>query len=85
MHLTANPSALYDEQEIGLKTFIDIHNRRTLNEYTAEQKMGTKQRISTIYDQRNGMPLQSLGDKIYKAPEYVPGFFKEGGLVVGST
>jgi hypothetical protein len=57
MHLTANPSATYDEQEIGLKTFIDIHNRRTMNEYTAEQKMGTKQRISTIYDQRNGMPL----------------------------
>ena len=34
---------------------------------------------------RNGMPLKSLGDKIYKAPDYKPGFFKDGGLIVGST
>lgn len=47
--------------------------------------MGTKKRIQTMYDQRNGVPLTSLGDKIYKAPEYMPGFYKDGGLVVGST
>lgn len=47
--------------------------------------MGTKKRVQTIYDQRNGLPLSSLGDKIYKAPEYVTGFFKEGGLITGST
>lgn len=56
-----------------------------MNEYSQEGKMGMKKRVHTIYDQRNGMPLSSLGDKIYKAPEYVPGFFKEGGLIVGST
>jgi len=47
--------------------------------------MGTKKRVHTIYDQRNGLPLASLGDKVYKAPEYLPGFFKDGGLIVGST
>jgi hypothetical protein len=31
------------------------------------------------------MPLKSLGDKIYKAPDYMPHFYKEGGLIVGST
>lgn len=29
--------------------------------------------------------MASLGDKVFKAPEYQPGFFKEGGLITGST
>lgn len=47
--------------------------------------MGRKKRIDFIYEQRNGLPLKSLGDKVYKSPEYKPGFFNEGGLVPGST
>jgi len=47
--------------------------------------MGTKMRVQTLYDQRNGMPLKSLGDKVYKTPEYMPGFYYEGGLIVGSS
>ena len=47
--------------------------------------MGTKRRVETLYDQRNGLPLKSLGDKIYKHPDYQPHFYKEGGLIVGST
>ena len=31
------------------------------------------------------MSLKSLGDKIYKTPDYQPGFFKEGGLITGSS
>jgi hypothetical protein len=38
-----------------------------------------------LYDQRNGVPLSSLGDKIYKCPEYQTDFFKDGGLITGST
>jgi len=34
---------------------------------------------------RNGLPYEVPGDKIYKNPEYVPGFFAERGLIVGST
>ena len=44
-----------------------------------------KARIKSLYDQRNGLPMTALGDKIYKHPDYTPGFFKEGGLVAGST
>merc|ERR1719263_1191619 len=29
--------------------------------------------------------MTSLGDKIYKHPDYESGFFKEGGLIAGST
>jgi len=29
--------------------------------------------------------MVSPGDKIYKTPDYTPGFFKEGGLITGST
>lgn len=47
--------------------------------------MGSKTRVTNLYDQRNGLPMASLGDKIYKHPDYTPGFFKEGGLIAGST
>ena len=47
--------------------------------------MTQKARIKTIEEARNGLPMASLGDKNYKNPDYTPGFFKEGGLVVGST
>jgi len=39
-HLMANPSGTYEEQDIGLKTFIDIHNRKSINEYSTENRMG---------------------------------------------
>lgn len=29
--------------------------------------------------------MVSPGDKIYKHPDYTPDFFKEGGLITGST
>jgi hypothetical protein len=32
--------------------------------------MGKKVRVQTMYEQRNGLAMHSLGDKIYKAPEY---------------
>jgi len=31
------------------------------------------------------MQLTSLGDKHYKSPEYETAFFKDGGLIAGST
>ena len=47
--------------------------------------MGSKKRVNSLYDQRNGLPMLSLGDKIYKHPDYLPGFFNDGGLIAGST
>lgn len=61
------------------------HNRKTVDEFEVETRMQGKVRVKTLYDQRNGLPMCSLGDKVYKAVEYQTGFFKEGGLIVGST
>lgn len=47
--------------------------------------MTNKKRIQTMYNQRNGCNLVALGDKIYKSPEFSTGFFKDGGLITGST
>jgi hypothetical protein len=66
-HLAQGPGDTYEDASIGRKTFI-THNRKTNNEYTQETVMGTKKRIDTLYDQRNGLPLRSLGDKVYKSP-----------------
>jgi hypothetical protein len=49
-------------------------------EHDAENQMGQKVRVQTMYEIRNGLPTGSLGDKIYKAPEYQTGFFYDGGL-----
>jgi len=47
--------------------------------------MGSKKRTENMYDQRNGCGMQSLGDKIYKSPEFSTNFFHGGGLITGST
>ena len=83
-HIEPKESETYEDASIGKRTFIE-HNRKTINEYNLDNCIGNKKRIETIYDMRNGMPLSSLGDKIYKRPDYAPGFFKEGGLAVGSS
>lgn len=83
-HLDPQPSGTYEDLEIGRRTFV-THNRKSVNEYQQEEVMGTKKRVQTLYNQRNGMPLKSLGDKVYKSPEYMPGFYLEGGLIVGSS
>ena len=63
----------------------DQFNKTSWSEYKTEQTMGKKIRVNNLYDQRNGLPMTSLGDKNYKHPDYTPGFFKEGGLITGST
>ena len=47
--------------------------------------MGGKKRIWSIEQQRNGMQLRIPGDKYYRASEQFPNYFKEGGLIPGST
>lgn len=74
----------HDNPKVGPKNF-EHANSRTFSEYNQEQKMGTKTRIKTLYEMRNGLPMASLGDKHYKLPDYTPGFFQEGGLIAGSS
>ena len=73
-----------DDPGIGKQTFI-MDNRKSINEYHVEGKMGSKKRVGTMYEARNGLPMTSLGDKIYKTPEYMTSFFNDGGLITGST
>jgi hypothetical protein len=78
----SNPTG--EEYRISKGTFV-THNRKSIKEYPVEQTMGGKNRINNMYKQRNGCNMVSLGDKIYKSPEYSTNYFKEGGLVAGST
>ena len=67
LHIEPEPSGSFEDLEVGRRTYIDVHNRKSVNEYKQEAVMGSKKRTQTIYDQRNGLPVSSLGDKIYKA------------------
>ena len=73
-----------DNLPIGLRAF-EKANRPSSKEYNTEKEMSQKKRIKSLYDQRNGLPMTSLGDKNYKNPDYQPDFFKKGGLIVGSS
>jgi len=57
-----------------------LHIEKPLNKF-----LGEKIRINTISEMRNGLPSHVPGDKMYKNPECTTGFFKEGGLIVGSS
>ena len=47
--------------------------------------MTAKTRVPSLEHQRNSLPFVSLGDKPYRNVDYQAGFFKDRGLVVGST
>lgn len=56
-------------------------------EYVIESQINRKQRILETDSEklRNYIPAASLGDKAYKSPEQSAGFFRDGGLIVGSS
>ena len=54
-------------------------------EWGVEKKMTRKKRILSLYEQRNEMISFNPGDKTYKIVDNSPDFFKDGGLIVGST
>jgi len=47
-----------------------LDNRKTTKEVEVKQSMGSKKRVTTIFEARNGLAMVALGDKNYKAPEY---------------
>jgi hypothetical protein len=55
------------------------------DEYQIEERIKRKKRHPSLQAMRNGMPIISPGDKIYRNVEYSPDFFKLEGIVVGST
>lgn len=72
-------------QPFYIRTYHPGFNTRSEKETTVERAMGAKRRIFDIEQQRNGMKMRNPGDKFYKTSEQFPNFFKEGGLIVGST
>ena len=68
----------------GIKVF-ERNNKKSEGNWGVEEKMQEKIRIFGLSKQRNLLPLTSLGDKIYKNPEYSSDFFKGSGLIPGSN
>ena len=58
---------------------------RKEKEWKVESRMSRKKRVLSLYEQRNGMIKSNPGDKSYKCVDNCTDFFKEGGLIVGST
>jgi hypothetical protein len=73
------------EPPFQIKTFKPDGNCCTTKETTIEDELGKKNRIYTIWQQRNYINYKVPGDHFYKTNEYFPRFFNEGGLIVGST
>ena len=69
----------------GIRTFYPNGLCETFKENTIEKQMGGKRRIWTTEQQRNGMAMRSPGDKFYRTSEQFPTYYKEGGLIPGST
>jgi hypothetical protein len=69
----------------GIKTFYWKNQCRTFSELMLEKEMGGKKRIWTMEQKRNGIDLRNPGDKYYKASEQFPTYYKDGGLIPGST
>ena len=75
---------------------ISLKNNGTLNysknisfssssEINIESIMNKKKRIYSLDQQRNYYKINNPGDKNYRYVEHSPDFYKEGGLIVGST
>ena len=69
----------------GLRTFYPNGHCRSFNELSVEKQMGGKKRIWTLEQKRNGIEFRIPGDKYYKASEQFPTYYKDGGLIPGST
>ena len=57
----------------------------SLSELSVEKAMVRKKRINSLEQQRNYFNIGIPGDKNYRYAEYSENFFKEGGLIPGST
>lgn len=78
------------EYQIHMKTVFKDTGKRIQDAQTTEYDfhvthLGRKIRVEGLEAQRNGLEVRSLGDKHYKIPEQSTGFYKEGGLIPGST
>lgn len=77
---------LFETRHVVLKegTSVPMKSLRS-EEFQFELYMNRKQRIRSSYEQRNGIPTSTMGDKAYKGPEHSDKYYAIGGLVAGST
>lgn len=68
-----------------IRTFHPDQNCCTFQEMMLEKEFGIKKKILTLQEKRNYMEIKNPGDKAYKVSEQSSNFFKEGGLIPGST
>ena len=75
--------------KISVKKNNKIENDKNINycfsEINLENMMNKKKRILTLDVQRNYFKKISPGDKNYRYSECSPDYYKEGGLIVGSS
>ena len=83
LHLISKETLNYVHKS-SIRNF-DVANATSQSEQHISKQMGEKKPIEYLESMRNGLGLNSLGDKIYKNPDYAPNFFKEGGLIAGSS
>lgn len=74
-----------EPERLHMKTFHPNGHYRSFHEIAIEKELGQKKRLHFLEDRRNGIDVRSPGDKCYRVSEYLNGFFKDGGLIVGST
>ena len=87
-----HPKRIY-EPRYGFEVYPQVYNIVTSEKANLETKTETlledltcrKRRINSLSEMRNFYNKTSQGDKPYKNPEFSRDFFKNGGLVVGST
>ena len=76
--------ATSDTYELDMPIKRKIKDKPKSVEYNMETTMNRKQRVDAER-QRNYIPAASSGDKYYKEADREPGFYKVGGVIVGST
>ena len=70
------------ENKIKKRQINMIHS---LSEINVERAMNRKKRINSLEQQRNFFKINNQGDKNYRYADCSENFFKEGGLIPGST
>ena len=69
----------------GIRTFYPNGQCQSFNEYSLDKQIGGKKRLWTLAEKRNNINMAKPGDKYYKASEEFPTYYKDGGLIPGST
>lgn len=91
----SNPSIFYKNYTSKKKNLLPLlYKKNNVNiiskpfgrlEYDLENEITRKKRINSLEEQRNFIKLANPGDKNFRYAEQSPDFFKQEGLIVGST